>query len=103
MKYNIQTVQALWESSEQWLGNYTTSPILNYEMEQYPLCNLFFKDKCINCPVAIYVSNSLCRNTPLEDVAYQFEYGDDDIAFKEAVIKEYKFLVELALESEFIL
>lgn len=70
-----------------------------------PLCNLYFKNSCLNCPIEQETGASLCENTPYRDAADAF-YGENEYESVDASIvayaidKEIKFLSDLCDKYE---
>lgn len=72
-----------------------------------PLCRLFWKDDCVDCPVAASTGLRFCDDTPYERadiVAYRWEDSPDSEnlreAFQEAAEEEVAFLKSLRETGE---
>lgn len=88
------TEKALWGSVEKWYKIYMGTG-RNLDALNCPLCKKFLLGKtssCVGCPVFNKTGRFYCLGSPFDDYA---RYGT-----KRSALKEYQFLVDLALSEE---
>ncbi len=105
MSMDERTLTALKASIAKWERNVQAEKLedARIDVRSCPLCRLFFYARCVGCPVADAVNNTVCDDTPYENASeawYNWVIGIATASdFRAAAQAEVDFLKSLLPED----
>ena len=95
MKMDKRTEEALEKSIKHWQENVNEDfASVSAECSDCALCDLFWKNECVGCPVFLKTGLEYCDGTPFFEAWKSLDDGKEK-EFREAAAKEVEFLKSL--------